>query len=308
MPRAVAAALALVPKSPRPDRAGRSLDLTGGLTITAAILLLVVGVERAGRTSLAGTLGTLGAGLAALAVFVAVERRAAVPLVRLGIFRSGALVRANAAGLLFAAGFFGFQFLVVLYLQELRGWSTLETSFAMIVIGVDAVLSPTLVPRLVARFGHARLITGGLLLASLSYAAFLPVGADWTYAAMLPSLLLLGVAFALAYGPLTIVATEGVKEEEQGLAGGLLYTSFQFGAALGLSAAAAVDVAATTSDSPAALLDGYRAALWVPLVAALLATLVSAFGVRSPRSAGGPVTGGGRRPADDRASGLPTAR
>ncbi|WEH38908.1 MFS transporter [Streptomyces sp. AM 2-1-1] len=274
-------ALAFVPKSPRPDRTGQSLDLAGGLTITAAVLLLVLGVERVSHASLVPTVVTLGAGLASLAAFVVVERRAAAPLVRLGIFRSAPLVRANIAGLLFAAGFFGFQFLVVLYLQELRGWSTLETSFAMIVIGVDAILSPTVVPRLVDRLGNARLIFGGLVLASLSYALFLPLGADWTYLTMLPSLLLLGIAFALTYGPLTIVATEGVEEEEQGLAGGLLYAAFQFGAALGLSGAAAVDVAATASDSAAARLDGYQAALWVPLAAALGAVLVSAFGVRS---------------------------
>ena len=302
------AALVFVPKAPRPDRAGQSLDLAGGLSITVAILLLVLGVERASHTSPAWTVGTLGAGLAALAAFVAVERHSADPLVRLGIFRNGSLVRANAAGLLFAAGFFGFQFLVVLYLQELRGWSTLETSFAMIVIGVDAILSPLLVPRLVARFGNARLILGGLLLASLSYALFLPVGADWTYLAMLPSLLLLGVAFALAYGPLTIVATKDVKEEEQGLAGGLLYTSFQFGAALGLSATATVNVFATVSDSPTALLDGYRAALWVPLAAALLAALISAFGMRSRRSAAGRTTGEYGRPAGDRESEIPVSR
>ncbi|MBD0843802.1 MFS transporter [Streptomyces sp. TRM68416] len=300
------AALAFVPKSPRPDRAGQSLDLAGGTAVTAAIVLLVLGVERAAHTSPAWTLGTLGAGLAALATFIAVERRSAAPLVRLGILRSGALVRANIVGLLFAGGFFGFQFLVVLYLQELRGWSTLETSFAMIVIGVDAILSPVLVPRLVARFGNARLILGGLVLASLSYALFLPVGADWTYLTMLPSLLLLGIAFALAYGPLTIVATDGVEEEEQGLAGGLLYTSFQFGAALGLSATAAVNVSATASQAPGALLDGYRAALVVPLAAALLATLVSAFGVRSRRSADSRVIDKAELP-DDRTSELPTA-
>ncbi|WP_327351803.1 MFS transporter [Streptomyces sp. NBC_01304] len=301
------AALAFVPKSPRPDRAGQSLDLAGGLAITAAILLLVLGVERASHTSLVWTVTTLGAGLAALAAFIAVERRSAAPLVRLGIFRSGALVRANAAGLLFAAGFFGFQFLVVLYLQELRGWSTLQTSFAMIVIGIDAILSPVLVPKLVDRFGNARLILAGLLVTSLSYALFLRVGADWTYLAMLPSLLLLGIAFALTYGPLTIVATEGVKEEEQGLAGGLLYTSFQFGAALGLSGAATVNVWATTSSSPAALLDGYRAALWVPLAAALLAVLIAGFGVRTRRSADGRVIGKGEPSADERTAELPAA-
>ncbi|MCX4672913.1 MFS transporter [Streptomyces sp. NBC_01381] len=275
------AALAFVPKSPRPDRTGQGIDLAGGVTVTAAIVLLVLGVERASHTSLAATLTTLAAGLALLGAFVAVERRSASPLVRLGIFRSGALVRANLAGLLFAGGFFGFQFLVVLYLQELRGWSILETSFAMIVIGVDAALSPTLTPKLVERFGNARVIFGGLLLAALAYALFLPVGADWTYLAMFPSLIILSLGFALAYGPLTIVATEGVKEEEQGLAGGLLYTSFQFGAALGLSAVTAVNVAATASSAPADLLDGYRAALWVPLAAVLPAALIAAFGLRS---------------------------
>ncbi|WP_422399114.1 MFS transporter [Streptomyces netropsis] len=274
-------ALVLVPKSPRPERTGQGVDLLGGATVTAAVVLLVLGVERAAHTGVGWPLGTLGAGLVSLAAFVAVERRSSSPLVRLGLFRSGSLVRANLIGLLFAAGFFGFQFLVVLYLRELRGWSTLRTSFAMIVIGIDAVLSPTLTPKLVNRFGNARVIFGGLLLAALSYALFLPVGADWTYPAMFPSLIVLGLAFALAYGPLTIVATDGVKEEEQGLAGGLLYTSFQFGAALGLSAVTAVNVAATDSDAPAALLDGYHAALVVPLAAALLAALVGAFGLRS---------------------------
>ncbi|MEU7282670.1 MFS transporter [Streptomyces sp. NPDC045431] len=289
-------ALVFVPASPRPDRTGQGVDLAGAVSVTAAIVLLVLGVERAAHGGLGATLATVGGGLVCLAVFVAVERRSPAPLVRLGILRSGALVRANLAGLLFAAGFFGFQFLVVLYLQELRGWSTLQTSFAMIVIGVDAILSPTLTPRLVNRFGNGRVIFGGLLLAALSYALFLPVGPDWTYLAMFPSLIVLGLAFSLAYGPLTIAATEGVDEEEQGLAGGLLYTSFQFGAALGLSAAAAVNAAATgDAGTPEALLDGYRAALWVPLATALAAVAVGAFGLRA-RARGGTQGAGG--PAD----------
>ncbi|MEU3747795.1 MULTISPECIES: MFS transporter [Streptomyces] len=285
------AAVVLIPKSPRPDRAGQSVDLAGALSVTGAILLLVFGVERAAHVSVAWTAATIGASLALFLVFVAIERRSASPLVRLGMFRSGSLVRANLAGMLFAAGFFGFQFIAVLYLQELRGWSTLQTSFALIVIGVDAILSPTLTPRLVARFGNARVIFGGLLLAALSYALFLPIGADWTYGAMFPSLIILGLAFSLAYGPLTILATDGVAEEEQGVAGGLLYTSFQFGAALGLSFVAAVNIAATDGTSPAALLDGYRAALVVPLVAALAAAVISAFGLRGRAAAGDDATG-----------------
>ncbi|WP_374775281.1 MFS transporter [Streptomyces sp. NBC_01310] len=290
-------ALALVPKSPRPRRAsGQRLDLAGGLLVTAAVVLLVLGVERAAHAGAGWTAATVGAGLVLLGVFAAVERRAAEPLVRLGILRSGPLRRANAAGLLFAGAFFGFQFLVVLYLQELRGWSTLQTSFAMIVIGIDAVLSPTVVPKLVARFGNGRLIFGGLLLAALAYGLFLPLGADWTYLAMLPGLVLLGLAFALVYGPLTIVATEGVAEAEQGLAGGLLYTAFQFGAALGLSAVTAV----TTSF--AVPLDGYRAALLIPFAAALVAAAVSLPGLRRT-GAGRVVSGAGAESASASGSG-----
>lgn len=117
---------------------------------------------------------------------------------------------------------------------------------------------------------------------------------------MFPGLLLLGVAFSLVYGPLTIVATDGVAEAEQGVAGGLLHTSFQFGAALGLSAVTAVNIAATEGSSPAALLDGYRAALVIPLAAALIAAAVSAFGLRARRAEASASPAGGPGGAPDR--------
>ncbi|GAA3413519.1 MFS transporter [Streptosporangium vulgare] len=222
-----------------------------------------------------------------LAAFVAIERRSASPLVRLGILRSGPLVRANLGALLFGGSFFGFQFLVVLYLQELRGWSSLQAALALLVVSIDAVLAPTLTPRLVNRFGNVRVIFGGLCLAAVAYALFLPVGLDWTYAAMFPSMVILGLAFSLAYGPLTIAATDGVAEEEQGLAGGLLYTSFQFGSALGLSAVTAVNVAATGSGgSLLTELDGFRAALVIPLAMAVVAAAVVASGLRGRGGAG----------------------
>ncbi|MEU1435989.1 MFS transporter [Streptomyces sp. NPDC005775] len=299
------AALAFVPKSERPDRNGKRIDAGGAVTVTLALVLIVLGVERVSHAGITASAATLLAGLAFLGAFLVIERRSAAPLVRLGIFRNGPLVRANLSAMLFAAGFFGFQFLVVLYLQELRGWSSLRTSFAMLVIGVDAILSPTLTPRLVNRFGNAKVISGGLLLAVFSYALFLPLGADWSYAAMFPGLIVLGLAFSLAYGPLTIAATDGITEEEQGLAGGLLYTAFQFGAALGLSAVTTVSVAATHGETPAALLDGYRAGLLVPFVAAVLAVVISAFGLSARRNAAPAATKGTAPDAAAEQAGIP---
>ena len=215
-----------------------------------------------------------------LAAFVRIERRSVAPLVRLGILASAPLLRANASAVLLLASFMAFQFVAVLYLQELRGWSTVETGLALAVLGIDAVLAPTLTPLLVARFGNPRVLAAGMVFATLGYLLFLPVGPDWGFAAMLPSFLALGVAFTLAYGTLTIAATDGVADSEQGLASGLLTTSFQFGAALGLAVVSAVLVAATAGDSPAAVLEGYRAGLVVPLVAAGLGTLIMATDLR----------------------------
>jgi MFS family permease len=152
----------------------------------------------------------------------------------------------------------------------------------MLVVGLDTVLSPTLTPKLVNRFGTLRVLLGGLVVAAVAYALFLPVGLDWAYVAMLPTMLLLGVAFSLAYGPLTMAATEGVDEREHGLAGGLLYTATQFGTALGLSAVTAVQVAALADGSPQAGLAALHAALLVPVVATVLGAVIAALGLRGP--------------------------
>ncbi|WP_433221309.1 MFS transporter [Microtetraspora malaysiensis] len=267
------------------ERPSGGFDLAGAFAVTGAMLLLVYGVVRLEHPGdgpgLTG--GVFAAGLALLGLFVAVERRSSSPLVRLGILRSAPLVRVNVGALLFLFAFAGFQFLATLYLQELRGWNTMQTGLAMLVIGIDTVLAPTLTPRLVNRFGNTRVLFGGVVVAAVGYALFLPVGMDWTYAAMLPALLLLGLAFSLAYGPLTMAATEGVDEDEHGLAGGLLYTAMQFGTALGLSAVTAVSVAA--GSGPGAL----RTALVVPVAAAVLGAVVIAFGLRTPRAASGPA-------------------
>jgi MFS family permease len=274
------AALWLVKEPVVRESVPRRADFAGAVTVTAAMLLIAYAVVRLEHPAQGWgwTVASFAGGVAALVAFVAIERRSPAPLVRLGILKSGPLVRANAGALLFAGSFFGFQFLVTLYLQELRGWSTLETSLALLAVGIDSVLAPTLTPRLVAKFGNTRVIFGGLMLASIAYALFLPLGLDWTYAAMFPSMIILGLGFALAYGPLTIVATEGIAEDEQGLAGGLLYTAFQFGAALGLSAVTAVNVAGLGDGSREAALGGFRAALVVPLVMAVLAAIITASG------------------------------
>ncbi|MFC4014380.1 MFS transporter [Nonomuraea purpurea] len=275
------AAIPLLKETGRPSSA-RGFDLAGALSVTGAMMLLVYGVVRLEHPENGWplTVAVFAGGFALLAAFVAIERRSASPLVRLGILRSGPLVRANIMAALLTASFFGFQFLVTLYLQELRGWSTIQTGLALLAAAADVILAPILTPWLVNRFGNAKVVLAGLLSGLLAYALFIGVGLDWTYAAMLPSMLLIGVMFALVYGPVTIVATDGIAEHEQGLAGGLINTSFQFGAALGLSVVTAVNVAALgAATGQEAGLAALRTALIVPLTATLLGAIVAAVGL-----------------------------
>ncbi len=267
------AGLSLVPRERVTAAARRSLDIFGAVAMTSAMLLLVFTLVEAPDHGFLSprTIGSFVAVAAILAAFVWRERRAPSPLVRLGILRSGSLVRANLGAMALFGGWVGFQFVTTLYLQGVLGWSPLKTGLAIFPGGALVVLlSPAILP-LIARFGTTRLIAAGLLSAGAGYALFEPIGLDSSYAVdMLPTFLLAGVGFALAFGPLNVQATSGVAAEEQGLAGGLLNTSFQFGGALVLAIVTAVNNAYVgAGGGPQAVLDGFHAALYVSVAASV---------------------------------------
>jgi MFS family permease len=168
-------------------------------------------------------------------------------------------------------------------MQQLRGWSPIETGLAIFPAGLLVMILAPRIALLVGRFGVMKLILAGLASTAIAYALFLPIGLDSSYlAAILPTVLLAGLGFALAFAPLNIAATTGVAPMEQGLAGGLLNTSFQFGGALFLAITTAVNNANVgTAGTPQALLDGFQPALVVPLVASLLG--MTAIALRRPR-------------------------
>jgi hypothetical protein len=236
----------------------------------------VVGIVHAPDVPILGTVGILAAAAALLTVFVLIERRSAAPLIRLGILRNAALVRANVGAAGLVGPMIGFQFVAVLFLQELHGWTSVETGLALAIAGLDAVLAPTLTPLLVRRFGVLPVAATGLLAAVGSYLAFTPLRPDWGFVDVIPSMVLLGIAFTLAYGPLTIAATDGTAATEEGLASALLTMSFQFGAAIGLAVVTAAVVAADTTLTA----DALRTGLWVAIGGAVFGAAVVASGIR----------------------------
>ncbi|WP_229797718.1 MFS transporter [Planomonospora parontospora] len=161
-------------------------------------------------------------------------------------------------------------------------WSPLETALAFLPAGLLVAVTSTKMGGLADRFGTARLIVIGSAALAAGYAFFLRVDEAPDLATLvIPGMVLLGVAFALSFPSLNIQATNGVADDEQGLASGLLNTSGQVGGAVVLAVVTAVLTSSTSADP----LDGFRAAIAVSGILALAGLVIALTGLRGARTA-----------------------
>jgi EmrB/QacA subfamily drug resistance transporter len=278
---AFALSLRLIPES-RDEHAERSYDIAGAVTVTGGLMALVyaiVDAQSAGWGS-AKTLGFFGLATALLISFVVIELRAKAPLVRLSIFRIRSLLTANVAMFLAASGIFAMFFFNTLYLQRVLDYGPLEAGLAflpftagiMVSAGIAAQFAPRIGVRPVAAVGFLLTAAGLLLLTQL------PVHGSYAVD-VLPALLLSSLGLGAVFMPLTLIATTGLDDDDQGLASGLFNTSQQVGGALGLAVLSTIATSKTASagGSPAhALVVGFHWAFAggaVVIIAALVVML-----------------------------------
>ena len=288
-------ALALLAIGPRviPHDRGAALsrrrfDVPGAVTLTTGMLLLVRTIVEAPDQGWAAaqTVGAFALSAVLLSLFVAIERRSPAPLVRLGILRSSSLVRANLGMMTMFGAYVGFQFVMTLYLQTLNGWSAIQTALAFLPAGLLVALLSTRIGPIVDRIGTSRLVALGALSFATGYTAIALRGIDIAPSyilELLPTMLLLGLGFALSFPTLNIAGTSGVGDHEQGLASGLVQTSFQVGGAIGLAVVSAIITGhAGSSTDTGVILDAYRTALIVVTGVAIagLAIALSGLGFR----------------------------
>ena len=286
------AAIRFIPRSEddgeRASRSGRKFDVPGAVTVTGAMLLLVytvVAAQQAGWGS-ARTIGSFAAVVVALAGFAVIERRSADPLVPLGIFRSGALTRANIGAMTLFGSYVSFQFLVTQYLQSLAGWTALSTALAFLPAGIVVAILSTRMSSIIGRFGPARITVFAFISLVAGYAVFLRVGVSPDYpAVILPAVVLIGIAFGLGFSSLSLAATAGIPDQEQGLAASLFQTSFQVGGAIVLAIVTAVVDAGGASriTTAQATLGAYRPALAVITAISAIGALTALSGLLPSR-------------------------
>jgi EmrB/QacA subfamily drug resistance transporter len=242
-----AAALAPAVLEESRDTAGDRLDVVGAVLAAAGFGLVAYGLARAEHDGPSAALPAL-AGVVLLAAFVAVERRTAAPMVRLGILRHRPLTGANLCCIAHGGTFGGMMFMTTLYMQQVLGFSAIEAGLAFLPMVVAATLGGAVAPRIVGRLGARRVAIGGhaATAASFVWLAQLPLN-DGYVPVLLPAFVVIGFALANAFVALTTQGMTGVRDGEKGLASGLYQTSMHLGGALVLAVMATAAATRTAS-------------------------------------------------------------
>jgi len=294
---AVAFAFRLLPRAASSEGA-RHFDLAGAISVTAGLALLVyvlVDANDAGWLS-AQTFGLGALAVFLLAAFVVIERRAQHPLVPLRIFDAPMLRGANAVAVLLTMGLFPTFFFVTLYTQQVLGYSPIESGLAQLPFALTIIAVASSVAPIVARFGLKATLVAGLTLVALGLTWYSRLSPDGSFIGdLLGPSVVTATGAALAFIATTIAATSGAAEHEAGLASGLINTTQQVGAALGLGVLVAVATARTDSVLASgeqvvslALTEGYRTGLVVAAGIAVLGAVLAS--VMFPRQSGSTVS------------------
>jgi EmrB/QacA subfamily drug resistance transporter len=289
------AALALTPRmvpagdgpGNGPRRAGggpRRYDISGAVSVTAALLVLVYAISQApqaGWTAIR-TVAMLTAGAGLFVLFIVVEARAEAPLLPLRLFRLGSVAGSNAVGFLLGTSFLTFVFVGTLYMQQVLGFSALATGAAWMTASVTSLACAGLSQRLVTRTSPKLVMAAGMALigAGVLWAAQAPAhGSFWRDLAA--PFFVAGIGTAFTFIPTSIGALAGVAGRDAGVASGLLNTAQNFGGAIGVAVASSVaasyahTLAQHGYGAAAALTGGFQRALWVCGLSGLAAVPVA---------------------------------
>ncbi|MET9800895.1 MFS transporter [Streptomyces sp. NPDC006368] len=228
---------ALVLPQSKNSAGDRRFDVLGVVLLAAGLLVLVFGVVK-GETwgwSSGPTLGTLAAGLVVLLVFGWYETRIGHALLPMRLFRNRAL---TIGTVITAVNFFallGVIFFVMLYLQNVRGFTPVEAGVRTLPLSLASVVASPLGAKLTERYGARLTMPLGMVLQAGASFAMLGWGVHSSYALMWPPFVALGLGVGMVMAASSDAIVGGAPVRDAGVAGGLQATSLQVGGALGTS-------------------------------------------------------------------------
>jgi len=270
------------------EEAKVSLDVPGAVSLTGGILALTYGVTEATGEGFASTrvLIALALSAALLIAFVVVEKSSSQPLLPARMLRLRSVVAGNSVAALVSLVMIGVVFFNSLYLQEILGYSPIQAGLAWLPQTVLIMVVSNLGARIAAKLGERTLIAIGTLVLAAGMLLFLRTSAESDYVTVLiPAMLVTGIGVGLTFISVTMAATAGVPDRDQGTASGLIGTAQQVGTAVGLAILVNVAGSVTRVSLPqgaGAVIAGYHQAFLVAAGVSCVAAIVALIVIKRP--------------------------
>ena len=202
-------------------RRRRRIDFAGALACVlglAGIVFALIEQPRFGWTSPAVVIPLAG-GITALVAFVFIERASADPMLPFGLFRRTNFTATNVETFVIYAGLGVLLFFLILFLQQVAGYSPLASGLSTLPVTVILFLASRPVGALASKHGPRLFMSAGPLLGAGGLLLLLRVGAHASYpTTVLPAIVVFGAGLALTVAPLTATVLACVSESEAGIA------------------------------------------------------------------------------------------
>jgi EmrB/QacA subfamily drug resistance transporter len=270
----------------RSEGIARSFDAGGAFAVTASLMVLVYALTQASQKGWGSTqtIVLLFVSAALMGTFLLIESRVSHPLLPLGFFRRRTPTGANIIGFGLGTMVFGMFFLLSLYMQQVLGFSALQTGLAYLAVALTAVVASGVSQALVTRLGVKPILSFGMITLTIGLLLFAQISAHGSYLSdLFPGFIIVGIGLGFSFVPISIAALAGIQPQEAGLASGLINTSQQIGGALGVAILTTVAVShanhelASGASQAVANTAGYQLAFYVAAafaVTSLVATLL----------------------------------
>jgi predicted MFS family arabinose efflux permease len=260
---------------------GQRLDIPGAITVTLGTILLVFGLTNASTLGF-GALDTIvPIGLSALTLgsFLVIEYRSKSPLIPMEFLKRRSVLNANTLALVLTSTVGGVSFIITIYLQNILGYSPLYAGLGTLPGAIIFFLVGGWgASRIMGRLGARRTLLLSTALATAGIALLTPISAQGSYFVILPGMIVWTLGASIGFPAVNLAAVAGTKPGEEGLASGVISTSFRIGFPLGLAVlltiAGAFDPPAAASVGSYAALEGVVTGFRYALFAAVLLSLL----------------------------------
>ncbi len=268
-----------------PDQRPRGLDIPGALLLFGMLGCLTFGINRGGSVGWTSSfmLTTFALSAIFLVGFIVVERRAASPVVDLGLFRGRGFSFGISAAILQFMGMSASLYLTPWLWQFGRGFSPIEIAAVMLPMPMAMMLWSPVSGRLSDRLGSRPLTTAGMVMVCLSLFLLSQTTAETSPLDFGLRMFLLGIGTSTFSSPNTVVIMSAVPPQQLGTASAAQTTARTIGNAIGAAIWVAIFVSVAGAvgesvESPAAIIDGFRVALLIAAVCTAPAILFSMVG------------------------------